>query len=101
MVFVGESAKFHHKPLYAEIVHRAHAAGLSGATVLRGVEGFGGSGRIHTSRLLDISEDLPVVVVIVDDASRLDAFLAELDGIVEDGLVVVDDVETVRYQRER
>lgn len=100
MIFVSESAKFHHKPLYAEIVHRAHAAGLAGATVLHGVEGFGRSGTIHTSRLFDVSEGLPAVVVIVDDPQRLDAFVAELDAIVDDGLVVIDDVETVRFQRD-
>ncbi|MGN6246318.1 MAG: DUF190 domain-containing protein [Motilibacteraceae bacterium] len=96
-VFVGESDQHHHHPLYAEIVHRARAAGLAGATVLRGIEGFGASQQVHTARLLSLSEDLPVVVVIVDEAERIERFLLELDELVTEGLVVVDDVEVVRY----
>ena len=65
-VFVGESDQWHHKPLYTEIVHRAHAAGIAGATVLRGVEGFGATSRIHTAHHLRMSSDLPVVVVVID-----------------------------------
>lgn len=65
-VFIGESDLWRHKPLYTEIVHRAHRAGLAGATVLRGIEGYGASSHIHTMRLLSLSEDLPVVIVIVD-----------------------------------
>jgi PII-like signaling protein len=86
-----------HHPLYTEIVHRAHRAGLAGATVLRGVEGFGASSRIHTSRLLSLSQDLPVVIVIVDSAEKVRAFLPQLDEIVGEGLVILDDVEVVRY----
>jgi PII-like signaling protein len=95
-VIVGESDRVAHRPLYTEIVHRAHQAGLSGATVLRGIEGFGASQEIHTSRLLSLSEDLPVVVVIVDDAERIEAFLPVLDDIVTEGLVLVDEVRVVR-----
>lgn len=97
MVFVGESDQCHHHPVYTEIVHRAHRAGLAGATVLRGVEGYGASNHVHTSRILSLSEDLPVVVVIVDAAERVDAFLPQLDDVISEGLVVVDDVEVVRY----
>lgn len=96
-VFVGESDRWQHKPLYTEIVHRAHAAGLAGATVLRGIEGYGASSHIHTTRLLSLSEDLPLAVMIVDDAERIRAFLPQLDEIVTEGLVVLDDVEVVRY----
>jgi PII-like signaling protein len=95
MVFVNECDQFHRRPLYAEIVHRAHDAGLAGATVLRGMEGFGGSRHVHTERILSLSEDLPVVVVIVDEASRIEAFLPVLDQLIEQGLVVLDDVEVV------
>ncbi|MDQ1014031.1 DUF190 domain-containing protein [Streptomyces afghaniensis] len=94
-VFVGENDTWHHKPLYSEIVHRAHAAGLAGASVFRGVEGFGASSLIHTSRLLSLSEDLPVAVVIVDTEPRVRAFLPQLDELVTEGLVTLDDCEVI------
>ncbi|MDQ0753449.1 PII-like signaling protein [Streptomyces africanus] len=96
-VFVGENDTWHHKPLYSEIVHRAHAAGLAGASVFRGVEGFGASSLIHTSRLLSLSEDLPVAVVIVDTEPRVRAFLPQLDELVTEGLVTLDDCQVIRY----
>lgn len=96
-VFVGESDTWHHKPLYHEIVRRAKEAGLAGATVLHGIEGYGASSRIHTSRLLSLSEDLPVLIVIVDEPERVRAFLPELDDLVAEGMVILDDVEVVRY----
>ena len=87
-VLIGESDLWHHRPLYAEIVHRAHPAGLAGASVFRGVEGFGASSLIHTSRLLSLSEDLPVAVVVVDTEERVRAFLPQLDELVVEGLVI-------------
>jgi PII-like signaling protein len=96
-IFVGEFDKWHHRPLYTEIVHRAHAAGLAGATVLRGVEGYGASNHIHTTRILSLSEDLPMVVVIVDDEVAVRAFLPQLDELIDEGMVIVDQVEVVRY----
>jgi PII-like signaling protein len=96
-IFIGESDRWHHKPLYTEIVHRAHAAGLAGASVLRGIEGYGASSRIHTNRLLSLSEDLPIMVVIVDADERVRAFLPQLDELVTEGLVMVDPVEVIRY----
>jgi len=96
-IFVGEGDTWHHKPLYHEIVSRAHHAGLAGASVLRGIEGYGASSRIHTTRLLSLSEDLPVAVIIVDREDRVRAFLPELDGLVTEGLVIVDPVEVIRY----
>ena len=96
-IFVGEDDQWHHRPLYTEIVHRAHAAGLAGASVLRGIEGYGASSRIHTNRLLSLSEDLPIVVVIVDSEERVRAFLPQLDELVTEGLVMVDPVEVIRY----
>ncbi|MFC9894722.1 DUF190 domain-containing protein [Nocardia sp. NPDC127579] len=96
-VFVGESDTVGHRPLHSEIVHRAQRAGLAGASVFRGVEGFGASSRIHTTRLLSLSEDLPVAIVIVDDAQRVREFLPELDELVTEGLVVLDEVEVIRY----
>jgi uncharacterized protein len=96
-VFVGETDQWHHKPLYTEIVHRAHRCGLAGASVFRGIEGYGASSRIHTSRILSLSEDLPLAVVIVDTEEKIQAFLPQLDELVTEGLVILDPVEVVRY----
>lgn len=96
-IFVGEDDHWHHRPVYSEIVHRAHDAGLAGASVLRGVEGYGASSRIHTTRLLSLSEDLPMVVVLVDTEEKIRAFLPQLDELVTEGLVIIDPVEVIRY----
>ncbi|WP_405522806.1 DUF190 domain-containing protein [Streptomyces canus] len=96
-VYIGENDTWHHKPLYTEIVHRAHAAGLAGASVFRGIEGFGASSLIHTSRLLSLSEDLPVAVVIVDTETRVREFLPQLDELITEGLVTLDHCEVIRY----
>jgi PII-like signaling protein len=97
-IFVGETDQHGHRPLYTEIVERAQQAGLAGATVLRGIEGFGASSHIHTTRILRLSEDLPVVVVIVDQTERIEAFLPVLDELVTEGLVVREEVEIVTYR---
>jgi PII-like signaling protein len=94
-VYVEENRQAHHRPLYAEIIRRAHAAGLAGASAFRGFEGYGASSHIHTSRVLSLSEDLPVAVVIVDEPDRVRAFLPELAELVGDGLAVLDEVEAV------
>src|SRR5580693_7143125 len=96
-IFIGESDRYNHKPLYAEIVHRAHKRGLAGASVFRGLEGFGASSRIHTSRLLSLSEDLPLAIIIVDTAERTDAFLDEVADLVGGGLIIVEDVYVHSY----
>ena len=96
-VFVGEDDRIHHRPLYTEIVHRAHAAGLAGASVVRGCEGFGASSLIHTTRLLSLSDDLPLIVIIVDTEEKVRGFLPDLEGLVQEGLIIVDEVEVVRY----
>jgi PII-like signaling protein len=96
-IIVGETDIVRHRPLYTEIVHRAHEAGLIGASVFRGVEGFGASGRVHTTRLLDLAEDLPVSVVIIDTAEKIDAFLPRLEEIVGDGLVLIEDVQVIHH----
>jgi PII-like signaling protein len=96
-IFIGESDQYHHRPLYAEIVHRAHKNGLAGASVFRGMEGFGASSRIHTTRLLSLSQDLPMAIIIVDTAAKTAAFLDEIAGLITGGLVIVEDVDVHVY----
>lgn len=96
-IFVGEDDQWHHRPLFTEIVHRAHARGLAGASVIRGIEGYGASSRIHTQRLLSLSEDMPVAIIIVDAEERIRDFLPELDELVTEGLAIIDPVEVIRY----
>ncbi|GAA4617018.1 DUF190 domain-containing protein [Saccharopolyspora hordei] len=100
-VFLGEGDTWHHEPLYHEIVRRARRAGLAGATVLRGCEGYGSHSTVHTTRLLGLAEDLPVVVVIIDAEDRVRAFLPELDELVTEGTVVLEEVHAIRYTRSR
>ena len=96
-VFVGESDRHGHTPLATEITTRAHAAGLAGVSVFRGIEGYGASSHVHTTRILSLSDDLPVAVVIVDTADAIDAFLPVLEELLEGGgLAVLDDVTVVR-----
>ena len=97
-VFVGEADQWHGKALYDAIVLRAREEGLAGATVVRGLEGFGASSRLHTTRLLELSSDLPVVIEIVDTTERIDHFLPMLDEMVGDGLVTTERVHVVTYR---
>ncbi|GAA4429754.1 DUF190 domain-containing protein [Georgenia halophila] len=95
-VFVGEADQWKHRPVYSEIVHRAHDFGLAGAAVFRGLEGYGALNRVHTSRILSLGEDLPVAIVIVDEPAKVRDFLPQLEGLVTAGLATVDEVEVVR-----
>ncbi|MDH6110420.1 PII-like signaling protein [Kitasatospora sp. MAP12-15] len=100
-ILLGENDTWHHKPLFAEIVHRAHAAGLAGASVFRGIEGFGASRVVHTTRLLSLSEDLPVAVILVDTDERVRGFLPQLDELLPDGgLITLDTCELLLPHRE-
>jgi PII-like signaling protein len=96
-IFIGESDHYRHHSLCSEIIERARRAGLAGCSVFRGTEGFGATGHLHTAHLLSLSEDLPLAIVIVDAAARIAAFLPHLDELVTGGLVIVEDVEVVRY----
>ena len=97
-IFIGESDRWEGKPLYEAIVRSARAAGLAGATVLRGLEGFGAHSRLHTTRILRLSEDLPVVIEIVDEAPKIEAFLPRLDEMVSEGMVTLERVRVIAYR---
>jgi uncharacterized protein len=97
-IFIGESDHWHGKPLHIAIVEEARRQGLAGATVLRGVEGFGARSVIHTTRLLELSSDLPIVIEIVDSEDRLTAFLETAKEMVEQGLATLERVRVVFYR---
>lgn len=96
-VYIGESDRHGHTPLATEIVQRAHAAGMAGASVFRGIEGYGASNHIHTTRILSLSDDLPMAIVIVDTPEHIAAFLPYLDELITEGLVVVEEIEVIKY----
>jgi PII-like signaling protein len=100
-IFIGESDRSHGRPLYEVIVRKARELGLAGATVWRGVEGFGARSRIHTAKILRLSEDLPVVIEIVDSDEKIRAALPALDALIEaaggGGLVTLEKAEVIKY----
>jgi PII-like signaling protein len=96
-IFLGENDKWQGKPLYESIVMRAREQHLAGATVLRGPMGFGHSSRIHTAKIVRLSEDLPLVVEIVDAEDKINAFLPELDTMMGSGLITLEKVKVLRY----
>jgi PII-like signaling protein len=97
-IFIGESDKHHGRPLYEVIVEEARRTGLAGATVLRGTLGFGAHSRIHTAKILRLSEDLPMVVEIVDKPERIADFLSILDGLIGEGLVTLERARVIMYR---
>jgi len=97
-IFIGEADKLHGRPLYAVIVEEARRDGMAGATVLRGVMGFGAHSRLHTTKVLRLSEDLPMVVEIVDTPERIAAFLPRLDSWIQEGLVTLEKVRVIAYR---
>jgi hypothetical protein len=96
-VFTGEDARFHHRPLYEAIVLKAREVHLAGATVLRGPMGFGRSSRLHTTKIWRLSEDLPLVIEIVDTEEKIKAFLPILDSMMPSGLVTLEKVQVLLY----
>lgn len=100
-IFIGESDRHGHVPLYEAIVLKAREMQLAGATVLRGPMGYGQSSRLHTTKILRLSEDLPLVIEIVDGEEKIEAFLAELEGMMGSGLVTVEKVRVIQYGEDR
>ena len=99
-IFLGENDRFEHAPLYEAIVLKAREMHLGGATVLRGPMGFGHSSRLHTAKLLRLSEDLPFIIEIVDSEEKINAFLPVLDGMMGSGLVTIEKVKVLQYGTE-
>lgn len=99
-IFIGESDKQDGMPLYEWLVQQAKQHGLAGATVLRGTTGFGASSRIHTAKILQLSEDLPIIVEIVDTREKIEAFLPHIDGVIHEGLATLERVQ-IKFYRSR
>ncbi len=97
-VFLGESDQWHGRPLYEAIVLKARELHLAGATVLRGPMGFGAKSRLHTAKVLRLSEDLPVVIEIVDSKEKIDELLPHIDEMVTEGLVTLEKVQVIKYR---
>ena len=100
-ILIGDGDRFDGKPLYEAIVLKAREHGLAGATVLRGPMGFGHSSQVHTAKILRLSENLPVVVEIIDTKEQIDSFLPMLDEMMTGGLVSLEEVRIVRYGPDR
>ena len=96
-IFLGESDKWHHAPLYRALLERLRQEGFAGATVIRGVAGFGASSVLHTAHLLDLSADLPIVIEVVDDAAHVDRLTEILDEMLDGGMVTMEKVRVLRY----
>ena len=97
-IFIGESDRWNHKPLYEAIVLRAREMHLGGATVLRGPMGFGKSSRMHTAKILRLSMDLPIVIEIVDSEAKINAFLPALEEMMSGGMVTLERVQVIEYR---
>lgn len=97
-IYIGESDHHQHRPLYQALVEKLREQGLAGATVMRGIEGFGKSSRIHTAAILRMSEDLPVVIEVVDTEERIRAALPTVEGLVKGGMITLQDVEVISYR---
>ena len=97
-IFIGELDKYHGKPLYEAIVEEARKQNLGGATVFRGILGYGAHSRMHTAKILRLSEDLPIVIEIVDSTEKIEAFLPDLDQMMNEGLVTVERAKVLVYR---
>ena len=97
-IFIGESDRWGHQPLYEAIVFKARELGLAGATVLRGPMGFGANSHLHTAKILRLSDDLPIIIEIVDSGEKIDLLLPHLDAMVQEGLVTLENVQVIKYR---
>jgi len=97
-IFIGESDRWHGHPLYEAIVHKIREMGIAGATVIRGIEGFGSHSRMHTAKILRLSEDLPIVIEVVDKAENIQKILPEIDGMIDEGLITLEEVQIIAYR---
>ena len=97
-IFIGESDRWQGKPLYEAIILRAREMGIAGATMLRGMMGYGAASRIHTAKILRLSEDLPIVVEIVDSKEKITALLPTIEEMVQEGLVTLENVRVLQYR---
>lgn len=97
-IFIGESDRWEHAPLYEAIVKKARSLHMAGATVLRGPLGFGAKSHLHSSKILRLSSDLPIVIEIVDSEEKIDAFIPHIDTMVTDGLVTLEKVRVIKYR---
>lgn len=97
-IFIGEADRWHGKPLYEAIILKAREMGIAGATMLRGMMGYGANSRIHTAKILRLSEDLPIIVEIVDSAEKIERLLPAIDEMVQEGLVTLEKVKVIHYR---
>ncbi len=100
-IFIGEKDRYKGKPLYEQIVLKAREMGLAGATVLRGIMGFGAESRLHTAKILRLSEDLPIIIEIVDRKEKIDALIPFLDEVVKEGLITMEKVKVIKYRHSK
>jgi len=100
-IFIGEADRHQGRPLYESIVLKARETGLAGATVLRSPMGYGATSRLHTTKILRLSEDLPIVIEIVDTKEKIDAFLPTLDTMMNGGMITTETVNVVHYRQEK
>lgn len=100
-IFIGESDRWDGKPLYEAIVMKARELHLAGATVLRGPMGFGAKSRLHTVKILRLSEDLPIIIEVVDAKEKIDELMPHVDAMVKDGLVTLERVQVIKYRADR
>ncbi|HXG65087.1 MAG TPA: DUF190 domain-containing protein [Blastocatellia bacterium] len=97
-IFIGESDHWEGKPLYEAIILKAREMGIAGATMLRGMMGFGANSRIHTAKILRLSEDLPIIVEIVDNAEKIERLLPVIDEMAQEGLVTLEKVRVIQFR---